>query len=120
MSRKRAGVFAPTRFWAAGRLCAADGSAPPCLLQRDGAAGETGRVTDAVQPPGRAELRRSVAGPLAVAATATALGLDSADSAQVLGWYDAIVDSVTGVAAGRPTTRAGDEAFAELRAAIEP
>jgi len=81
---------------------------------------ETERLIDAIEPHGRAELRRSVAGPLAVAATATALGLDSADSAQVLGWYDAIVDSVTGVAAGRPTTRAGDEAFAELRAAIEP
>src|SRR5438445_2924646 len=80
---------------------------------------ETERLIDAIEPHGRAELRRSVAGPLAVAATATALGLDSADSVQVLGWYDAIVDSVTGVAAGRPTTRAGEEAFAQPRAAIE-
>ena len=54
------------------------------------------------------------------AATASALGLETTDSAQVLGWYDAIVDSVTGVAAGRPTTEAGRVAFEELRTAIEP
>jgi cytochrome P450 len=81
---------------------------------------ETERLIDAIEPHGRAELRRSVAGPLAVAATATALGIDSADSAEVLGWYDAIVDSVTGVAAGRPTTEAGRVAFEALRSAIEP
>jgi cytochrome P450 len=81
---------------------------------------ETERLIDAIEPHGRAELRRSVAGPLAVATTAEALGIDSADSRQVLGWYDAIVDSVTGVAAGRPTTEAGRIAFEALRGAIEP
>jgi cytochrome P450 len=82
--------------------------------------GETTRLLDAIAPLGRAELRRSLAGPLAVASTAAILGLETTDAAQVLGWYDAIVDSVTGVAAGRPTTEAGRVAFEELRAAIEP
>jgi cytochrome P450 len=83
-------------------------------------AAETERLIDAIEPHGRAELRRSVAGPLAVAATADVLGLEAADAADVLGWYDAIVDSVTGVAAGRPTTEAGAQAFEALRAAIAP
>src|SRR3954449_938977 len=82
--------------------------------------GETARLLDEIAPLGRAELRRALAGPLAVASTAAILGLETADAAQVLGWYDAIVDSVTGVAAGRPTTEAGRVAFEELRAAIEP
>ncbi len=38
----------------------------------------------------------------------------------MLGWYDAIVDSVTGVAAGDPVTPAGREAFAALRSSVEP
>jgi cytochrome P450 len=82
--------------------------------------GETGRLLDEIAPLGRAELRRALAGPLAVASTAAILGLETTDAAQVLRWYDAIVDSVTGVAAGRPTTEAGRLAFEELRAAIEP
>ncbi|MEJ7715640.1 MAG: cytochrome P450 [Thermoleophilaceae bacterium] len=38
----------------------------------------------------------------------------------MLGWYTAIVDSVTGVAAGDPVTPAGREAFAALRSSVEP
>jgi len=83
-------------------------------------AAETDLLIDAIEPVGRAELRRSLAGPLAVAIVAHALGLGGADRAAILGWYDAIVAAVTGVAAGNPITEAGAQAFAELRASIEP
>ena len=81
---------------------------------------ETDLLIDAIEPAGRAELRRSVAGPLAVAIVAHSLGLAGADRPAILGWYDAIVDAVTGVAAGKPVTVAGEDAFAALRASIEP
>jgi len=81
---------------------------------------ETDRLIDAIEPTGRAELRRSLAGPLAVAVVANAIGLANADAQRVLGWYDAIVEAVPGVAAGRPVTSAGREAFAALQASIEP
>jgi len=81
---------------------------------------ETDRLIDAIEPEGGAELRRSFAGPLAVAVVAHALGLQDADTASVLGWYDAIVAAVTGVAAGDPVAAAGREAFAALRASVEP
>ena len=80
----------------------------------------TERLLDRLEPHGRAELRRELAGPLATVVVARALGLRDADTDAVLGWYDAIVDSVTGVAAGRPVTPAGTTAFAALRSSIEP
>jgi cytochrome P450 len=80
----------------------------------------TERLLDRLEPNGRAELRRELAGPLATGVVARALGLRDADTDAVLGWYDAIVDSVTGVAAGRPVTPAGTTAFAALRSSIEP
>ena len=63
---------------------------------------------------GGGELRRGLAGPLSVAVVAEALGLPDVDAATVLGWYDAIVASVSGVAAGRAVTPEGDAAFARL------
>jgi cytochrome P450 len=81
---------------------------------------ETERLIDAIEPDGRAELRRSLAAPLAATVAAYALGLEGADTATILGWYDAIVDAVTGVAAGNPVTPAGRTAFAALRASVEP
>lgn len=81
---------------------------------------ETDRLIDAIEPVGAAELRRSLAGPLAVAVVAHSLGLANADAARVLAWYDAIVQSVTEVTAGNPVTDAGREGFAALRASIEP
>jgi cytochrome P450 len=81
---------------------------------------ETDRLIDAFEPAGRAELRRSLAGPLAATSMGLALGLERTDAADVLSWYDAIVDSVSGVAAGRPVTRAGADAFAALRASVDP
>ena len=83
-------------------------------------AAETDRLIDAIEPAGRAELRRGLAGPLAAAVTAHALGLTGIEPGTFLGWYDAIVESVTGVAAGRAVTTAGEEAFAALRASVEP
>jgi cytochrome P450 len=81
---------------------------------------ETERLIDALEPAGRAELRRGLAGPLAAAVVTFVLGLDDTDTDAVLGWYDGIVAAVTGVAAGRPVTPAGREAFAALRASVEP
>jgi cytochrome P450 len=81
---------------------------------------ETERLIDAIEPDGRAELRRSLAGPLAATVTAHSLGLEGTDAGTILGWYDAIVDAVTGVAAGNPVTPAGREAFAALRSNVEP
>jgi cytochrome P450 len=81
---------------------------------------ETDRLIDAIEPAGRAELRRSLAGPLAVAVVAYALGLAKADAGRVLGWYDAIVRTVTLVTAGNPIDEEGREAFESLRATIEP
>jgi cytochrome P450 len=81
---------------------------------------ETERLIDAVEPRGRAELRRALAGPLAATVVAHALGLEGTEADRMLGWYDAIVDAVTGVAAGNPVTAAGREAFAALHASVEP
>jgi cytochrome P450 len=81
---------------------------------------ETERLIDAIERDGGAELRSSLAGPLAATVVAHALGLEGTDTATILGWYDAIVDAVTGVAAGNPVTQAGREAFAALRSSIEP
>jgi cytochrome P450 len=81
---------------------------------------ETERLIDAMEPAGGAELRRSLAGPLAVAVVTRALGLENADAGAVLGWYDRIVAAVTEITAGRPLTAAGRDAYAALSAAIDP
>jgi cytochrome P450 len=74
---------------------------------------EAGRLVAAIRPRGEAELRRAVAGPLAAAVMAEALGLGSAEPATVLAWYDGIVAAVQAEAAGR-TESAGQAAFAAL------
>jgi cytochrome P450 len=81
---------------------------------------ETERLIDALEPAGRAELRRGLAGPLAASVVTFALGLGDTDTKAVLGWYDGIVAAVTEVTAGNPVTPAGREAFAALRASVEP
>ena len=82
-------------------------------------AAETDRLIDAFEPAGRAELRRELAGPLAVAAVLHSLGLGDADGAEVLGWYDRIVGAVTAIEAGGAPGADGAEAFASLSAVIE-
>jgi cytochrome P450 len=79
---------------------------------------ETDRLVGAIEPLGAAELRRQVAGPLAVAVVAEALGLADADAGTILRWYDAIVGAVSEVTAGRGVPAAGAEAFAELSASV--
>ena len=81
---------------------------------------ETDRLLDAIAPAGEAELRRELAGPLATAAVTLALGLEATGTAEVLGWYDAIVASVTAITAGGAPTEAGRRGFEALRAAMEP
>jgi cytochrome P450 len=82
---------------------------------------ETGRLVSAIEPRGAAELRRAVAGPLAVAVMGEALGLGPADPARVLAWYDGIVAAVQAEAAtaqGGDPGQAGTAAFAELAASL--
>jgi cytochrome P450 len=81
---------------------------------------ETDRLIDTFESSGRAELRRALGGPLAATIVAHALGIRGASAVTILDWYDAIVHSVTGVAAGRPVTPAGRKAFAALRSSVEP
>jgi cytochrome P450 len=83
---------------------------------------ECDRLVDGFVATGRAELRRALAGPLAVAVVADALGLDGTDAKRVLAWYDAIVSTVADISAGRAVDQpdsVGAEAFGELRAHIE-
>ena len=83
---------------------------------------EADRLVSAIEPCGAAELRRAVAGPLAVAVMAEALGLGRTDPAQILAWYDGIVAAVQAEAAASGittgTAAAGAAAFAELAASL--
>ena len=83
---------------------------------------EADRLVAAIEPRGETELRRVVAGPLAVAVMAEALGLGQTDSAQVLAWYDGIVAAVQAEAAApgaaTDTAAAGSAAFGELAASL--
>ena len=62
---------------------------------------EAARLVTAIAPDGAAELRRAVAGPLAVTVMAEVLGLGRVDPARVLAWYDGIVSAVQADAAGQ-------------------
>jgi len=81
---------------------------------------EAERLLDGFAGEGQAELRRALAGPLAVASTAFALGLERTDAAEVLGWYDAIVSSVNAITAGGAPTEAGRTAFTALHERLAP
>jgi cytochrome P450 len=81
---------------------------------------EVDALIDGFERDGRAELRRSFAGPLAARVVAQLLGLETADAGEMLEWYDAIVASVTGVAAGEPPSEAGAAAYESLRDTVEP
>jgi cytochrome P450 len=87
-------------------------------------AAEAARLVDrttraGTRDAGTAEIRRELAGPLAVAVIAEGLGLQDTDTDRVLAWYDAIVATVSGISAGRPPDPAGAAAFGELRTSIE-
>jgi cytochrome P450 len=81
---------------------------------------EVNALIDGFEAEGRAELRRSFAGPLAARVVAQLLGLEAADTSTMLGWYDAIVMSVTGVAEGKQPSEGGATAFESLRDTVEP
>ncbi|MFQ3561349.1 cytochrome P450 [Streptomyces gramineus] len=80
---------------------------------------ETDRLINGLEPSGAAELRRTFAGPLAVAVVTEALGLAGATTDTVLAWYDAIVRAVSDITEGVAAGPAGAAAYAELRAAVE-
>ena len=81
---------------------------------------QTERLIAEMQPAGGAELRRSLAAPLAVAVVTRALGIQDANAGAVLGWYEQIVAAVTDLTAGRPLGADGRDAYAALSAAIDP
>lgn len=76
-------------------------------------------LVDAIRPSGRAELRSTVAGPLAVFATAEILGLGDTDAATARGWYEGIVAAVSDITARRSPDPRGAEAFSALRAHVQ-
>jgi cytochrome P450 len=80
---------------------------------------ECDRLLDVVAADEQADLRQVLTAPLASSVMAEALGLSDADPADVLAWYGAIVDSVSGVSAGRPISPEGNAAFAALSASLE-
>ncbi|RDI74962.1 Cytochrome P450 [Gaiella occulta] len=81
---------------------------------------EVERLVDAIEEDGTADLRGALAGPLSVAVMVQALGLEHTDPAEALAWYAAIVAEVTAITAGRPPDGRGRQAFARMRASVEP
>jgi len=81
---------------------------------------EAGRLVAAIEPHGAAELRRAVAGPLAVVVMAEVLGLGQTDPRTVLTWYDGIVAAVQAESAapGRGGAAGGTAAFGELAGSL--
>jgi cytochrome P450 len=73
----------------------------------------------AMQPTGTAELRRQLAGPLAVRVVARALDLIDGDPATLLAWYEQIVASVTAISNGHADDGRADEAVAHLTTSVQ-
>jgi cytochrome P450 len=97
---------------------------------------EAGRLVSGFADAGQAELRRGLAGPLAVAVVAEVLGLGDTDPQVILSWYDEIVGAVSALAGesgqgrsteiaepgpgcGQQRTVRGAEAFGELKERLE-
>jgi cytochrome P450 len=73
-----------------------------------------------MRPTGAADARWSLAGPLAVAVVAEALGLGDTDPATVLDWYGAIVGSVSDLAADQGEVgAAGAAGFRSLSESLD-
>ncbi len=79
---------------------------------------EARRLVIELRATGAAELRTTLAAPLAVATIIRSLGLADVDPAGLLHWYSVIVETVQAIAAGGTDTRAGGAAFAQLRASV--
>ncbi|MCO5997072.1 cytochrome P450 [Actinoallomurus rhizosphaericola] len=78
---------------------------------------EVDRLVGAVAPRGHAEVRDDLAGPLAVAVVTEALGLRDVTPATIRSWYDAFVEAVSAITAGRPAN--ATDAYDRLRAKVE-
>lgn len=72
------------------------------------------RLVGDLAPLGRAEIRRDLAGPLAVAVVSAALDLVEVEVGTVLDWYEGIVGDVDRLSRGEPATGAGREAVIQL------
>ena len=75
---------------------------------------EARRLVTSLAPLGAAEIRRDLAGPLAVAVVADALELVDAEPREVLGWYAEIVAAVDRVSVGGEIGPTAREAVAAL------
>lgn len=75
---------------------------------------------DGLAANGKVELRRDYAGPIAVHAMRTVLGLTGTPVDAMLDWYAHIVEAVTRVTAGKPVGTAGHSAFDALRQTLLP
>jgi cytochrome P450 len=86
------------------------------------AGAEAARLVAAIRPAGQAELREAVAGPLATAVMAQALGLHGTGvtPATVLAWYRDIVAAVAALSAATPgaPSEAGVTSFGALAAGL--
>ncbi len=93
---------------------------PAVVTTRDGAAidATARRLVAELRPAGQAEFRRQLAGPLAVAVAAGALGLGNVPVVDLLGWYDLIVAAVDGVSRGESVSSTGVAAFESLAGAL--
>jgi cytochrome P450 len=76
---------------------------------------EARALIEPLTPVGRAEIRRDLAGPLAVRVVAAALDLLDVAPSVVLGWYDEIVAAVDRVSAGGEIGPQAQDAVASLR-----
>ncbi len=76
-------------------------------------------LVDRLAPAGAGELRRGFAGPMSAAIVTRALGIDGSEVDDVLGWYDAIVASVTAITAGEGASAEGTRAYSALRRRLE-
>ena len=77
------------------------------------------RLVAELAPRGSAELRRDLAGPLAVGVVALSLGLDQLDPAQLLAWYDDIAAAVESVSFGHDVGTTSRQAFEQLGEALD-
>lgn len=76
-------------------------------------------LVEGLAPAGRAEIRRDLAGPLAVRVVAAALDLADVEPATVLEWYDEIVAAVDRVSVGGEIGPEGRSAVAALERHVD-
>jgi len=79
----------------------------------------TARTLAAELPDGTADLRTTIAEPLAVATISEALGLEGVDPGELRTWYRLIVAGVESVSSGGDVTRSSLDAFAALSEAVD-